>query len=140
MKAKDLRIGNFILFDNKIKEPQIIEINPRFFSSLANGRTEEELRAHKNEYLNGYWQGITLTHDWLLKFGFKQQEYAPHRGYFLENKYDLCISITQQGKYLPCWLERVLFPGGTEFFRTIDYVHQLQNLYFALKGEELTIT
>jgi hypothetical protein len=51
---------------------------------------------------------IPITEDWLLNFGFEQ------------NGHKLPIQLHQRGK------------------THIKYVHQLQNLYFALTGEELT--
>jgi len=64
-----------------------------------------------------------LTEDWLLKFGFENQD---------ENRY---------------WLEPIFlfhYGDGVKYLANqrhvnLFYVHQLQNLYFALTGEELTI-
>jgi hypothetical protein len=74
-------------------------------------------------------RGITLTEEWLLKFGYSQDR----NGYSLEDKNSLSFSVTAEGEYKPCWNDRVLSAG-----LTTKYVHQLQNLYFALTGEELT--
>ena len=71
---------------------------------------------------------IPLTKEWLLKFGFKYKEM------YYESEYLTALN--------DCFIvvERV-----TGFFyvdapnNEIKYVHQLQNLYFALTGEELEI-
>ena len=62
---------------------------------------------------------IPLTEEWLVKFGFENKT----KTFVLNN-----ISIKQQTK-------------GYFFYLSImiQYVHQLQNLYFALTGEELKI-
>jgi hypothetical protein len=64
-----------------------------------------------------------LTEEWLLKFGFKKD----FNGYYFGL---LSFSITRNNEFMICVNDR-----PTE---TICYsVHQLQNLYFALTGEEL---
>lgn len=68
---------------------------------------------------------IPLTEEWLLKFGFKSiqdgwYEYSNSNITFSWNIYD------RQLRFL-----------GEPF--NIQYVHQLQNLYFALTGEELEV-
>lgn len=66
------------------------------------------------------WQAqpIPLTEEWLLKFGFKKGE----RGWFKTLDKNLKFNLyTYRDK---------------ELYR---YVHQLQNLYFALTNEELKI-
>ena len=71
------------------------------------------------------YKPIPLTEEWLLKFGFEKQS---RRFYVLNN-----------------WV--VEYREGTKLFNfvaeepidiIVKYVHQLQNLYFALTGEELT--
>lgn len=79
-------------------------------------------------------QGIPLTEEWLLKFGFEEMEF--------EN----CFSIN----YAPFEFKVELLPkedfiifknrNENTHHAQCKYVHQLQNLYFALTGEELTIT
>ena len=65
---------------------------------------------------------IPLTEEWLIKLGAKKDK--------IDNTY-----------YLP-ELEIMLpnfFRYKTSMISRIDYVHQLQNLYFTLIGEELTL-
>ena len=68
------------------------------------------------------YQAIPLTEEWLVRFGF---DYLDLR--FWSSK--LCIHLKDNEFY-------VLYEQGRLF---IQYVHQLQNLYFALTGEELEI-
>ena len=68
---------------------------------------------------------IPLTEEWLLKFGFeKKLRYAGITVFYIKSfelKYSHGSDIFIYDKTL------------------IKYVHSLQNLYFALTGEELTI-
>ena len=66
---------------------------------------------------------IELTEEWLLKFGFqsiKHNNYYLHPFTFRENK--IRIGYKTSTRHLA---------------NDIKYVHQLQNLYFAIMGEEL---
>lgn len=67
---------------------------------------------------------IPLTEQWLLKFGFKKKQthytHSINRGYefILDSDFTLC---------------------DIDIFVSVKYVHQLQNLYFALTGKELCL-
>ncbi len=65
---------------------------------------------------------ILITEEWLLKFGFKSLFNGA--GYVKNNTE---IGYNHNGFYI--------IASGLE----IKYIHQLQNLYFALTGEELSI-
>lgn len=82
--------------------------------------------------------GIPLTPEWLIKMGFKNTQqgtmaypevwriiYCP-----VLVKTALDLQNRDQGEYR--WFE-----GNTNV--AFHYVHQIQNFYFALAGEELTI-
>lgn len=116
MKASELRVGNFIRFNNLIQPEEIITINPRFFCSAM---------CNKDFDINGYYKPIPLTEEWLLKFGFKKEN-TLHDG----------TSVYNGTPYL-------YFKDGYARISIktpdIEYVHQLQNLYFSLTGEELSL-
>ena len=90
------------------------------------------------------FEPIPLTEEWLLKFGFDFEEWHDTDGFHYKG-YKL-ISPT---KYNPCFQIYTGEDEATEEERRFyfdDYplkhittVHSLQNLYFALTGEELTI-
>lgn len=112
MKASELRIGNWI---NWINRP----VQIKNAVELYNISTDE---------VNA--KPIPLSEEWLLKFGFKEDE--PHL--FLNVDTFLQITYDQYKKRLS------LFLYGKHYFpKEIKYVHQLQNLYHSLTGEELTI-
>jgi hypothetical protein len=69
---------------------------------------------------------IALTEEWLLKFGFKY--YKSWNYWQIKGEHRL--------KVYPC---NISFDFRERFHFEIKEVHQLQNLYFALTGEELEI-
>ncbi len=74
--------------------------------------------------------GIPLTEEWLVKLGFKNiggGEYEKDRFIFRKQQRDIVISGFEYDY------------NGILISANDYHVHQLQNLYFALTGEELTI-
>jgi hypothetical protein len=67
---------------------------------------------------------IPLTEEWLLKFGFVSN---PYEDRYEKGTIHIECDKTKGATYL--WVENMPH---------IKYAHQLQNLYFALTGEELT--
>jgi hypothetical protein len=111
MKVSELRLRNLV-FDNLGGILKIIGI-----------KEESDL---------SHLRPIPLTEEWLLKFGFKvnrqtKEENNIWRCYWTEGHFEIEQII---GFFL--WDNNCY---GTK----IKYVHQLQNLYFALTGEELII-
>ena len=75
------------------------------------------------------FQPIPLTEDWLLKFGFEKEfDYWCHSAEYFE------IAETTEGNWCNS-INGYEYRNGNNF----QHVHQLQNLYHALTGEELTI-
>ena len=68
---------------------------------------------------------IPLTEEWLIKFGFDKK--------FSKDKF----TIIPNGK-LDYEKGRTYFNAWTILEHQPEYVHQLQHLYFALTGEELS--
>jgi len=116
MKSTDFRIGNLIV-DYK---GDVVPIDSGDLLAMA----QCEIAKKEVEFI----QPVLLTEEWLIKFGFKRQNNAwngPHK-----NDFSLW---NPKGEEEIKMNDTVLCP------RT-DYVHQLQNLYFALTGEELILT
>lgn len=83
---------------------------------------------------------IPLTEEWLLNFGFKiTHDFGDQKTYQhpSTNKFSVehdhedwaFIFETKQGYHTIFWDDKAF-----------QFVHQLQNLYFVLTGEELTLT
>jgi len=138
MKANKLRIGNLILHHNhKIKES--------FDECIVWMISEDHLRVRVNDLHNevvsaDYCSGIPLTEEWLLKFGFEKTKIAGinfRLGNFVLNK------ISPIGRYVffeAEWVPEIFdFDLRSHVRSNIIYVHQLQNLYFALTNTELEV-
>jgi len=114
MNTKELRLGNII-----------------------KGFTTEEVRSISGQIINLYAVGcyspVELTEEWLLKFGFKKVQEDKY-GCHYENE-ECWIYLNHNG------FDLELITGDERFnlLRTYKYVHQLQNLYFAITGKELVI-
>lgn len=125
MKASDLRLGNIVSY---LGNTTIVTgISVGHISTLSSGVLSE------NQIIP-----ILLTEEYLLKFGFKKLDgvnFHINKGY---NAYKI-TDYKKDGFALSIGVPSNF---GTEFISIvlkIKYIHQLQNLYFALTGEELII-
>jgi hypothetical protein len=121
IKSNELRIGNFIY---------VAPVQP---SSTVHKITGQDIADHANGKITlGLECAISLTAWRLVKSGFVKDR----NGWHLPGTQ---FSLTE--KFYPCWMDRMLWPQDISDFKhlSLQYVHQLQNLYFALTGEELKI-
>jgi hypothetical protein len=112
MEAKELRIGNYV-YAKEIETVKAIGIEDYIWFDKERNLSVE------------LCQPIPLTEEWLLKFGFMKIDGSFFKLSFLFYGLKIKDAIGFQ------------FRKG-EFLIQLKYVHQLQNLYFALVGEELT--
>jgi hypothetical protein len=133
MKTTELRIGNLVNYDTAEGDvlPNVIDWQDLKWLS------EDE------QGFNLVHNHIPLTEEWLLKLGFdKLGEFGEY--YRIFNK-GLIIDIEDAGNEFIVWVRigdailEPLFEVGYPI-AYIQHVHQLQNLYFALTNEELTLT
>lgn len=134
MKASELRIGNWIKgSENFIATSSHINI--------------AELRERKLNTHSGF-DPIPLTEEWLLKFGFAKEETKEserHGFYFSKSYIDInyCFSFADFREDFGLYIEYTDSPHESDEGKKypvsfgVKYVHQLQNLYFALTGGEL---
>jgi len=123
MTAKELRLGNNI---HHIERRCIINIIAISDDKINFQYTLDEVRP------------ILLTEEWLIKFGFGNcgKHFSIIAGHYYNvqqqiKNTSLKITHTSADNY------RVInFANGSIYLKN---VHQLQNLYFALTGKELTI-
>lgn len=71
---------------------------------------------------------IPLTPEILEKCGFAKDR----TGFSLLDKMSLSFSVDKSGRYIACWEDKSL-----HLPYELNYLHQLQNLYWCLCGEEL---
>ena len=117
MKANELRIGNYLNLDYPISQgSQLIRVSENTILQIY----RYEIAGNNHKFIP-----IPLTKEWLLKFGFEKKITSDVFPTFFKNK----INVN----------DRVVYVSEYGFLNHIKNVHQLQNLYYALTGEELTI-
>ena len=131
METNELRIGNY-LFDDETNDIMIVSrIETEEYTEWNSGN-EFNIICLKNGFNKTYFEGnfrpIPLTEDILLKCGFKKELDAFYR----KNKSQMIeVCFHDNG---------ILITNQSVCLSSIKYLHQLQNLYFALTNQELTIT
>lgn len=111
MKTNELRIGNYVMYADVICKVE--------------GYSKGFLETNGVNSLISKFQPIPIDEKWLLKFGFK------HSG---NSFYIHCESLIQL-----CNIGDIYFNVGVKDIAIgkINYIHELQNLFFILRKEEL---
>lgn len=123
MEARELRFG--LLF--KYREAQVSVIN--IYKSGANFAYFEDSAGFYRSYDSiDFPKPIPLTEEWLMKFGFEIVKGA-HQSW-------RTIKINEEKSFDIQFIDGDIFYSDTR----LKHVHQLQNLFFALTGQELTYT
>ncbi|OBW43505.1 hypothetical protein AB670_00034 [Chryseobacterium sp. MOF25P] len=138
MESKELRIGNFVSTSIDGTVIYIVEEIKMHGLFLSNQRSITDIG--EVQYHNIH--PIPLTEEWLIKFGFKNINLKYHGnveliGLYLEN-IDSHLTFDKNEWRLEQnedWRDG----GNHHDLPNIEYVHQLQNLYFSLTGKELTL-
>jgi hypothetical protein len=118
MEAKDLRIGNFVVTNFK-REKEVTDIDHVSFIE---------------DFMKLY-DPIPLTEEWLLKFEqFGKTDIEGTPCFFNGDN----IMLFDRKDYFDAYLHSEV--DGSVFFATrLFHVHQLQNFYYAIEKQELTI-
>lgn len=140
MKAEELRIGNYVKIDEGIGKVAFI-MDKNFCNEYANDdynitvemgdgifREEEEDKV----------EGIPLTEEILLNCGFEKINHINGYSFYSFNR----KSLKDMNAYMPLYI--YLNPNYAKIAnftvqQNIEYVHQLQNLFFAINEKELNI-
>ena len=132
----ELRIGNLLLDDESDKLVVVSRIESIEYTDWNSGDEFNVVVLEygtKERYLEGDFRPILLTEEWLLKFDFLRHHLDYSNGViYIKN-------VPENNEF-----EWGVFPNelgsGIQIKNRIklNYVHQLQNLHFALTGEELT--
>ena len=134
MEVKELRVGNWVNYTahDLNDEGQVYSIEQH--GNLGNYVISIDVGSSRYTFTTEQINPTPLTEDWLKKFGFVYE-----RGFWQHTRDKLfCNDSYYNDKgiyfYLGLWNDINATP-----LRYLKYVHELQNLYFALIGEELTI-
>jgi hypothetical protein len=128
MDVEELRIGNLV---NHEQTTHVIK-------SIGGDRVSSVwIRGTYNDIYNSsikHIKPIEITEEWLVRFGFEKEtiRVAKIKTYRLNG-----LSVWfNSDKIISVYIGEQRVDDGCK----IKYVHSLQNLYYALTGEELTLT
>lgn len=126
MESRELRMGNYVTDEYPDGSKYMTQVG-----------------ISQMEYV-GNCEPITLTEEWLLKFGFKKKidSQAGDDWWCIEDKGNPRRAIaTEYDEDLKTWLLffREDIGCGWCDLNEVEYVHELQNVYQALTFEELEI-
>jgi len=124
MKANDLRLGNLIYWNI----PEKLDV----IHTVVGIRNEkpQTMPISLGESINDY-KPIPLTEEWLKKFGFEDLYYGQDK-----------FGWIKDGVNISKYFNFVLMLPDAEYYDStkIKWVHDLQNLYYALTGVELSVS
>ncbi len=135
MKENELRIGNWVHHNSnwsaRIEENDRKEFDFQF-QAIDWYRDGECTLSIENDL-----EPIKLTEEWVVRFGFIKKVHSFYTEFYIGNN-----PTDHNWTMMLTWPDGANEPHYTCYrngYHNIKYVHQLQNLYFALTGEELTI-
>jgi hypothetical protein len=126
MKAKNYRIGNLIMFGELRHEMTYHDIRNLYESELV------------NKVPSGSYKDILLTPEWLIKLGAKKNQ--------LPNSYWISVANLKAELHFETYdntdeIVTTLISQSCELILDrIKYVHEYQNLYYALTKCELSLS
>ena len=127
--TKELRIGNYGIVGNTIVQVRAISEDPLLLSCVCNViHTEDAIGS-----VSSIIEPEPLTEAWLLAFKFYKDFYGMY--YLSIGRKGFRISITESGFFDFAFMSDI----GMDYYvvKTIEYVHELQNLVFSLTDKEL---
>jgi len=136
MEASDLRIGNLITtahyedFKTIIEVESLDEVGVNLTAETDNKPYGMHNPLMEREYKYAELFGIPLTEEILLKCGFVIVDFNGIEASLENSRYSVKSVKDYDG-----WF----FCDGDSVLTNFKYLHQLQNLYFALTQTELTI-
>ena len=124
MRANELRIGNYVNLMLNHEDYETLTITTKDLEYIE-----------KNQ---GDYQPIPLTEEWLLKFGFVK---INHQMSLNDSSMTYHYELNGDDRHWQLYFDGRVFSINESKLRLFlhhnKYLHQLQNLYFAVTGEEL---
>jgi len=135
MNATELRIGNLV-WEDYSGTMEVVEINKLGDIGLVKPYMKA-IGLYDAKHLNG----IPITTEWLQRLGFydRSGEQANGLGFGINinEAVELCWYVIKGYEEEGIKLQTI--GSGWTMNVKVEYVHQVQNLYFSLTGKELTI-
>ena len=142
MKPEELRIGNWVM---DVSNPD----NPfeKQWTFTDYHHAYDALDGNVSDFYRLGFEPIPITKEWLERFGFKEEDKSEpeHGNFWTKWIYDYAYSFAYAafrddwGIYIEYTDSPFPPDHGKKYFIDCGYkhIHQLQNLYYALTGEEL---
>lgn len=144
MKAEELRIGNLLVLSDTgesftVTGMMLDSHGPKIYGQTYSG---EYCSPRDNQC-----KPVILTEDWLLRAGFRKTRKYPEiydkNVFILETNLPIKLILCGNKGFFDCYSDYnpSFKKHGINFITTnsgVTKLHQLQNLYFALTGNELT--
>jgi hypothetical protein len=139
IKASDLRIGNLIMEAGEQSNVYAIDRGGISFYRINDIPVNKETGCTLNGGEDRFTP-IPLTPEWLERCGFMRKENTMQ-----VDGLEMTFQINESTYFSSCGginggLYVLCLCRGNYFANNLQYLHQLQNLYHALTGEELIIT
>lgn len=135
---KEVRIGNLVSYEGKEYKIEGISKDYPFLDTIEFGAGVVEWKD---------LEPIPLTEAWLLTFGFTKVEsvsfYWDAKAVFVKNDYAIFYHVNEGIRFgfengITRFIDKSFqYKNGNGIINEITYIHQLQNLYFALTNTEL---
>lgn len=136
INANELRCGNLVMTNNsKYRSEDVGKI--ACITQIDSDRYFEEIKGNVSLYLiddkykdtYGQWliyiEPIPITEQWILNFGFTESETDLRKG-------NIIVRFRDNESLIITIIDSVVLPK-------CQYIHELQNLYFALHRQELEL-
>lgn len=142
MTVQELRIGNYVsVRTSHIASVCLIADKYIEVTTIESEFKNQEPGVYRSQEDAKHVEGIPLTEEWLIKFGFTFiDDFETLRFKMIgDNNHEILVDIAASVDD-----DKTVYSIGIYanehwiFLEHIKHVHQLQNLYFALTGEELT--
>lgn len=134
---RELRIGNYLLYEGKIVAVTVLSVNPKDFSKGVIafneiGKTDSQIGGNIDGFGNKL-ERIPITGEILERFGFLKYSCGGNGRY---NISDYIIEPTDRNPQRGYSILQIHDDGVLEIAQ-FKYVHQLQNFYYSVTDEEL---
>lgn len=114
MQVTEVRLGNLVAYKNHYQTPEVV---------AALNKESEKINGHDAKDFSG----IPLNEQWLEDFGF-ERHYNGKNCDYAKYGVGLCYEVDDDSWW---------YSGHPK--SCIKYVHQLQNLFYCLTGQELEL-
>ena len=140
IESNKLRIGNLVETDSSegnIKT--VVEIKHKM-ASVKYIRTDTN-EPHQSMVDYERLVPIELTKEWLLKFGFNTEYKKGYIGIDVKHENGMTTDFVLSFPYrMGEWQTYFAWEFNNYMFQKIEHVHDLQNFFFALTGQELVFS